>query len=164
MNTTGAQDVEMQEKALVFRRRFSAPRDLVFAMFSTDHIAKWWAPEPWRVVDSTLDFRTGGEWRYAMEGPNGERDMGGVVTTYREIVVPERIVMEDHFVDADGTPVSLDYSSVKSIEFVDLGGSTEIILRSEYASAESLQAVLKLGMIEGTNLALDQLATLLVEA
>jgi len=160
MSEVTTDGVEQMENFLVFRRTFKAPRDLVFSMFSTDHIAEWWAPKPWRVVDSTLDFRTGGTWRYAMEGPNGERDAGGIVTTYREIVAPERIVMDDHFVDAHGAPINPEYSSTKTIEFVDLGESTEVVLRSEYRDAAALQGVLAVGMVEGMTLAFDQLMEL----
>ena len=63
---TGPRDITM-------RRRFDAPRELVFEAYSScEHIEQWWGPRSWPVAHCRMDFRPGGTWHYCMKGPEGQ--------------------------------------------------------------------------------------------
>lgn len=54
------------------------------------------------------DFRLGGQIRYCMEMPDGQRVYGGGEVT--ELDQPRRLVMSDSFFDKDGNPArATDY-------------------------------------------------------
>lgn len=147
----------------IFRveRIFNAPRDRVFAAYTQpEHITQWWAPRPWHLSHCTVDLRPGGVWRYCMAGPAGEEAWG--MATYREIVAPERLVYEDSFTDADGNVNPALPVSVTTVTFEDLGdGRTRMSAIAVFATPEALQTVIDMGMEEGMNMCLDQLAELL---
>lgn len=157
------------EKVLVLERVFDAPRELVFSMFKeSEHLRQWWGPRGWTIPVCNVDFRPGGAWHYCMkcEDKNqgdfyGMESWGKVV--YKEIAEPERIVYTDFFSDAEGnTDESLPTTEV-TIQFIDLGGKTKIVNRSEYVSAEALQTVMDMGMLQGITETWDRLAERLGE-
>lgn len=77
--------------ALIIKRTFNAPRDLVWKAWSDPEQAKkWWGPDGFTLPFVEMDQRPGGKWRAQMRSPDG-RDMWqyGV---YREIVPPEKTV------------------------------------------------------------------------
>lgn len=43
------------------------------------------------------------------------------------------------------------------LAFIDLGGETKLVSRSEYASAEALKAVMAMGMLQGITETWDRL-------
>jgi uncharacterized protein YndB with AHSA1/START domain len=104
-----------------------------------------------------MDFREGGIWHYEMVGPQDEMTGSSVITTFHEITPPTRIVMSDYFVDADGAATMEIYGSTKTIVLADRGTQTELTLTAAYPTAEGLQGVLAMGMVEGMGIALDQL-------
>jgi uncharacterized protein YndB with AHSA1/START domain len=68
---------------------------------------------------------------------------------YSEIVVPEKIVYVDFFSDAEGNEAENMPSTRVTLTFIETETGTKLINRGEYASAESLQQVLDMGMMEG---------------
>ncbi|MBO1738238.1 SRPBCC family protein [Leifsonia sp. TF02-11] len=78
------------DREIVISRRIDAPRELVFEAFTeARHLAHWWGPEGFTTTTEAFEFRVGGEWVFAMRGPDG--------TDYSEWIVwtaidrPERI-------------------------------------------------------------------------
>jgi uncharacterized protein YndB with AHSA1/START domain len=157
------------EKVLVLERVFDAPRELVFSMFKeSEHLRQWWGPRGWTIPVCNVDFRPGGAWHYCMKCEDkNQGDFYGMESwgkaVYKEIVEPERIVYTDFFSDAEGnTDESLPTTEV-TIQFIDLGGKTKIVNRSEYVSAEALQTVMDMGMLQGITETWDRLAERLGE-
>ncbi|WP_405155586.1 SRPBCC domain-containing protein [Paenibacillus sp. FSL K6-0108] len=157
------------EKVLVLERVFDAPRELVFSMFKEpEHLQRWWGPRGWTIPVCNVDFRPGGIWHYCMKCEDkSQGDFYGMESwgkaVYKEIVEPERIVYTDYFSDAEGnTDESLPSTEV-TMQFIDLGGKTKIVNRSEYVSAEALQTVMDMGMLQGITETWDRLAERLGE-
>ncbi|MDN8590377.1 SRPBCC domain-containing protein [Paenibacillus sp. 11B] len=157
------------EKVLVLERVFDAPRELVFSMFKeSEHLRQWWGPRGWTIPVCNVDFRPGGAWHYCMKCEDtNQGDFYGMESwgkaVYKEIVEPERIVYTDFFSDAEGnTDESLPTTEV-TMQFIDLGGKTKIVNRSEYVSAEALQTVMDMGMLQGITETWDRLAERLGE-
>ncbi len=95
----------MNTKTITITRIFDAPRERVWeAWTNPDDVQKWWGPEGFSAPTATVDFRVGGTYVYAMQGPAGtEWDKimysGG---EYLEIVPMERVVATDYFTDEKG--------------------------------------------------------------
>ncbi|MBD3917303.1 SRPBCC domain-containing protein [Paenibacillus sp. PR3] len=143
------------DRVLVLEREFNAPRELVFRMFKeAEHLKHWWGPRGWELPVCNVDFRPGGVWHYCMKCVDkNQGDFFGMESwgkaIYGEIDEPEKIVYTDFFSDAEGNVNEQLPSTQVTLEFVDLGGSTKLINRGVYASAEALQTVLDMGMLQG---------------
>ena len=151
------------EKQLVLEREFDAPRDLVFRMFAEcDHLKHWWGPKGWELPVCKMDFRPGGVWHYCMKCVDeSQGEFYGMESwgkaAFREIREPERIDYTDYFSDAEGNENPDLPSTDVTIEFVDLGDRTRLVSRSTYVSAEALQTVMDMGMLQGITETWDRL-------
>ena len=143
------------ERVLVLERVFDAPRELVFKMFKEpEHQKHWWGPRGWELPVCTVDFRPGGVWHYCMKCVDrnqgqfyGMESWGKGI--YKEVSEPESIRYTDYFSDAEGTINEEMPSTEVTLEFVDVDGKTKLINRGEYVSAEALQSVMEMGMLQG---------------
>jgi len=114
------------ETTLQMKRTFAAPRQRVFrAWTDAAELARWFAPSAdYHVVVPELDLRVGGKYRLEMHHKGGNvHRIGGM---YQEIHPPEKIVFtwELH---SGADPVD----TLVTIEFHDMGNSTEVILTHE---------------------------------
>jgi uncharacterized protein YndB with AHSA1/START domain len=109
-----------QDRVLVIKRTFDAPRDLVWKCWTTPEMAKqWWGPIEYPANYIDIDFRVGGSWRACLHGRDDGRDLwqGGVI---REIVPPRRLVYTFKW-DADG---ERGIDTVVTVEFEEEDGKT----------------------------------------
>jgi uncharacterized protein YndB with AHSA1/START domain len=98
-------NTEPPEQELVITRVLDAPRELVFeAWTEPEHLARWWGPRGYTTPYCTIDLRPGGVMHHCMRSSEGREVWSKGV--FREIVVPERIVLADSFADAEGNVVS----------------------------------------------------------
>jgi uncharacterized protein YndB with AHSA1/START domain len=102
---------------LQLERRFEAPRDIVFALWTQPgHIVNWWGPRGHSLDHCEQDFREGGRWRFCIRNAgNGDRTWTWGI--YREIITPEKLVFS----------YSMDwhrYETLVTLTFEDLGGAT----------------------------------------
>ncbi|MBB3108812.1 uncharacterized protein YndB with AHSA1/START domain [Paenibacillus phyllosphaerae] len=152
-----------QDQVLVLERVFDAPRELVFKMFKElEHLSRWWGPRGWDVPVCNIDFRPGGVWHYCMKCVDeSQGDFYGMESwgkgVYAEIVEPEKIVYTDYFSDAEGNVDETLPATLATMEFIDLGGKTKLVSRSEYATAEALKTVMDMGMLQGITETWDRL-------
>jgi len=151
------------ERVLVLERVFDAPRDLVFKMFKEpEHLKHWWGPRGWDLPVCNIDFRPGGVWHYCMKCVDekqgqyyGMESWGKGV--YKEIVEPEKVVYVDYFSDAEGNENDAMPVANITMVFIDLGGKTKLVSRTEYASAETLKSVMDMGALDGITQTWDRL-------
>jgi uncharacterized protein YndB with AHSA1/START domain len=137
MTAGNSLDLETDPRAIVGRREYDAPRDLVFSMFTDPrHLAQWWGPNGFRTTTLSFDMRPGGVWRFVMHGPDG-RDYQNRIT-YEEVVPLQRIVYR-HGGGDDVEPVQFR----QTITFEDLGGRTRIVWRGDFPSATERDRVIK---------------------
>jgi uncharacterized protein YndB with AHSA1/START domain len=87
--TASAQRKIFGERELTLVRTFSAPRALVFEVWTDPkHLAQWWGPQGFTNPVCEFDPRVGGAFRIHMRGPDGVTyPMKGII---QEIVPPER--------------------------------------------------------------------------
>ncbi len=108
------------------KRTFRAPRERVFrAWTDRAELAQWFAPsEEYSAVVPELELRVGGRYRVEMHHKGGK--VHSVSGTYQEITPPEKVVFTWRW---EGDASAED--SLVTVEFHDLGNSTEVTLTHE---------------------------------
>lgn len=156
METMGTEG-DTADREIRFSRRFDAPRELVFRVWTNpDHIAHWWGPEGFTTTTSSMEVRVGGQWRYVMHGPDGT-DYDNLVS-YREVTPPERLVYAHGSNDDDPEQFQV------TVEFHAEGTGTRLEMQMLFASAEARdQVVNEYGAIEGGNQTMKRLEAYLNE-
>jgi uncharacterized protein YndB with AHSA1/START domain len=151
------EQVNRQTNELTLTRVFDAPRELVFEVFSTcEYLNHWWGTRQWPISYCKMDFRPGGTWHYCLQGPNkGDESWG--LTTYREIVKPQRIVYTDVFADKDSNPAKGMPEMLITLTFDKQGARTKLTSVTKFASLQELDNIIKLGALEGFNETWDRL-------
>jgi uncharacterized protein YndB with AHSA1/START domain len=111
------------ETTLKIRRLFQAPRERVFrAWTDATELARWFAPSAeYSTRVPELDLKVGGKYKVEMHHKGG--NINTVVGTYREIVPPEKLVFTWRW---ENDPSA--HESLVTIEFLDLGPATEVLL------------------------------------
>lgn len=144
MTPHAEQATQEMSKEITITRIVDAPRELVFkACTEAEQLAKWWGPEGFTAPLCESDPRPGGVLKVVMRGPDGvEFPMNAL---YREVVEPERLVVESTAVGEDGEPV---LEAVTTITFADLGGNKTEITVNARAEALVPDAAMMLGGME----------------
>ena len=126
-------------RGFVVERVFDAPQELVFkAWTEPERLKRWWGPRGYTVPYCEIDLREGGVFLYCMRSPEGHDFWGRGV--FREIVVPERLVLAMSFADAEGNVVPATYygmspewppETLLTVAFEEEAGKTRVTLRYE---------------------------------
>lgn len=151
-----SQSSQVGKQELIVERQFSAPRTLMFHVFTRpEHIKRWWAPQPFTIPVCTIDLRPGGIWHYCMRSPEQQEHWARSV--YREIVPPEKLVYTTTFADEYANPIEGMPEHMTTVTFTEEAGKTNVIARVQFPSAETLKTALDLGMQQGMNMTWDYL-------
>lgn len=161
------------EREFVITRVFTAPRELVFKVWTErEHLMHWWGPKGFTVRACKIDLRPGGIMHYCLRGPDGG-DMWGKFV-YREIVKPERLVFINSFSDEKGNLTRHPFSPtwplemLSTVTFVEHRGRTTLTVQWVPLNAtESERKTFEAGhesMQKGWTGTLDQLADYLAKA
>lgn len=151
---TGTMTVVAEYPASVERvwRLWADPRQL----------ERWWGPPSHPASVTDHDLVAGGEVRYVMTGPDGERYHGGWRVT--AVDAPHRIEFDDFFANEDGSENADLPGSTTAVSIEDLGdGRARMTVASSFDSPEAMATVLEMGMEEGFRQALGQIPALLGE-
>jgi uncharacterized protein YndB with AHSA1/START domain len=130
------------DREIVVTRVVSAPRRLVFEVYtSPEHVPHWMTgPSGWSMPICEIDLRPGGAWRFVWRHDDGsEMATSG---RYTEIVPPERLVSTESW--GGGFPEMLN-----TLLLAEQDGKTTITQRLLFPSKEARDAALKTGMLEG---------------
>ncbi len=166
---TNSMTTNIEGQVLVMERIFNAPRGLVFKAFSEpERLASWWGPRGWQTENRKFEFKPNGVWHYCMRCIDenqgefyGQESWGKAV--YHEIIVPEKIVYTDTFVDEKAKAVEGMPEILVTMIFNEHEGKTKLITRSQFASIETLQQVMDMGVVQGFASQFDRLDDLLKE-
>jgi uncharacterized protein YndB with AHSA1/START domain len=123
---------------LRLRRTFNAAPEQVFrAWTEPEALQQWFKPLGHPVSVVALDLRVGGAYRFEMHLPDGERSP--ITGTYLEIVRPEKLV----FTWCSGG--TNHEETLVSVEFIDRGDATEIILTHERLADDAMETLHRQG-------------------
>jgi uncharacterized protein YndB with AHSA1/START domain len=116
-------------------RVFNAPRELVFQAFTqAEHLKHWWGPKGVVIKVYKLEVKPRGIFHYSMTNPDGSLLWGKF--TFREIVVPERIVFLNAFSDENANTIPAPFDPTFPEEvlnewiFSEQNGKTTITLKA----------------------------------
>jgi uncharacterized protein YndB with AHSA1/START domain len=149
-------------------RIFNAPKVFVFnAWTDPKQIILWWGPPAVTNTISVMDVKPGGAYRIIMHFEGVEYPIKGV---FREVIKPERLVMtmdcSEHPAEwhdlvkpdrkkGENNPAG---EMLETVIFEDENNQTKLTIRIRFESAETRDAMVKMGMNEGWSLSLDRLA------
>ncbi len=147
-------------RTLTMTADFAAPVERVWQVYADPRqLEKVWGPPTYPATVVDHDLRPGGRVTYFMTGPEGDKFAGyWLVTAVDE---PHSFTFDDGFADLDFTPNPAMPVSTNVYTFTPHEGGTRAVYRATYPTAEDLQKVLDMGMIEGATTAIGQIDTLL---
>lgn len=158
---------EKPERQFVLQRVLDAPRESVFRAWTEPALLKhWWAPGDFTAPHCEVDLRVGGTVHACMRSPDGMDYWS--VGEYREIVVPERLVLTDHFSDESGRVVAPEeydmppewpVEALITVTFEARGTKTLLTVRH----GVPLALAERTGAAEGWRMCLDKLGKFLAE-
>jgi len=160
---------DLENKTLIIERVFGAPKAKLWNAYADkDTFAKWWGPEGWETTVKEFDFRPGGRNLYAMKCVDenqgewfGQESCG--LMEYDAINEPDSFVYRDYFADADGNKTPGMPEVTITVEFVESDGKRNVISRIKAVTAEEIEKLVAMGMIEGFSSSTDRLERLVSE-
>lgn len=152
--------VNKDDRTITVKREFAAELPLVWDAYTKSEILdQWWAPQPWKARTKSMDFREGGQWVYAMVGPEGEEHWA--LANYISIKNQKSFKVSDAFSDADGN-INEEMPQAKwEVTFTDKGPLTLVETLISYDDLEQLEATIQMGFKEGLTMAMEGLDQLL---
>ena len=141
-------------------REFAVNKDLVWRTWTEPELLdKWWAPEPWKSVTKSMEFKEGERRLYAMVGPNGEEHWA--FADYTSINPKDSFSFSDGFCDSDGHRNETLPDSSWTVNFSESNGVTTVYVEIKHETLEDLEKIIEMGFKEGFTACLEQLAELL---
>jgi uncharacterized protein YndB with AHSA1/START domain len=158
---------DLGAKTLTIERTFDAPKEKVWRAYTDkDVFVQWWGPEGWETIVKEFDFKPGGRNLYGMKCVDknqgeffGQESWG--LMEYGEVNEPDAFSYKDFFVDPDGTKQEDMPVLTSEAKFVEQDGKTTIVSISRSESAEEIEKLLAMGMVEGISSTFDRLDQLL---
>lgn len=156
-------------QTITIERAFNAPRELVWKAYTDkEWYEAWWGPEGWQTTAKVFEFRPGGKVHYCMkcvDENQGEwygQESWGLVEI-ETIDEPSSFTAIDHFSNPEGT-VDENLPTLKFvINFIEEGEQTRLVNQVVAHSAEQLEQLINMGMVEGFSSQLNKLESLLTE-
>ena len=151
---------DLDTRTIVITAEFSAPVERIWQVYADPRqLEKVFGPPTYPATFVEHDLTPGGRAHYFMTSPEGDKYYGWWnVTTVDEphsFAFEDGFAADDSFTPQQDLPVS---NNVYSFETID--GGTRATFTSTYDSAEALQKVLDMGVIEGASSAINQIDTL----
>jgi uncharacterized protein YndB with AHSA1/START domain len=124
-------------------------------------LEKFWGPETWPATFTRHDMSPGGRSQYYMTGPDGSRSHGW--WRFLKVERPRRIELEDGFADEEGRPNAAMPTLRMDITFDETPSGSRFTNVTYFASADAMQQLLEMGMIEGMRSGMGQLDAVLAD-
>ncbi len=160
-NLTFDFSIDKKNKTIIIKREFDADLPMVWNAYTKSEILdQWWAPKPWKARTKSMEFREGGQWLYAMEGPNGEEQWS--VATYQKIEFQKRFIERDGFSDEKGNINKEMPQSKWEVIFTDEGQKTLVEYHISFDDLSQMEGLIKMGFKEGITMGMENLDGLLV--
>jgi uncharacterized protein YndB with AHSA1/START domain len=151
---------DLDNLTLTITADFAAPVTRIWQVYEDPRqLEKVWGPPTYPATVVDHDLTPGGRTTYFMTGPDGEKFAGyWQITTVDE---PTSFSFDDGFADLDFNSNPELPVSKNVFTFTERDGGTRATYVSTYESAEALQQVLDMGVIEGASSAINQIDELI---
>lgn len=152
--------VDKEHNTVNVTRTFTANKDLVWRTWTEPKLLdKWWAPQPWKSVTKSMEFKEGGRRLYAMVGPSGEEHWA--FADYTSINPRNSFCYSDGFCDSEGNRTESLPDSFWTVIFSEADGVTKVHVEIKHKSLKDLETIIEMGFKEGFMSCLEQLNELL---
>jgi len=153
-------DTNYDELTITLIADFDAPLDQVWELWSDRRkLERWLGPRTHPATVERHDLTAGGEVRFFMTGPEGNRSRG--VWRITAVNPPTSLDFTDAFTDAEGTPTPDTPVSTVRVELTERAGGTRMEMRWTLESREDLEKLLGTGVLDGLRDAIGQMDALL---
>jgi uncharacterized protein YndB with AHSA1/START domain len=151
---------DTEARTLTVVAEFAAPPTRVWQLWSDPRqLERWWGPPTWPATFVEHDLVPGGSARYRMTGPEGEQAHGW--WRFLSVDEPRSLELEDGFADENGQPTTEMPTIRMRVQLDEAGAGTRMTLVSQFATAEQMEQLTSMGMVEGLTQALGQIDDIL---
>jgi uncharacterized protein YndB with AHSA1/START domain len=156
--TSVEQDTENLTLTLV--ADFDAPVERVWQLWADPRqLERWWGPPTYPATMQDHDLSLGGEVKYFMTGPEGEKFHGWWKVT--AVDPPRSLETDDGFADADGKPNPEMPVTKTRMQLSEHNGGTRMQMQAIFETLEEMERLAEMGMVEGLEEAVGQMDALL---
>lgn len=159
---------DLENNTLIIEREFDAPKENVWRAYADrEWFEKWWGPEGWETSAKEFDFVSGGRILYDMKCVDENQGEWFNQSSWGLMVIdsvdtPNSFSYTDYFSDENGA-INQEMPSLKiTNEFIEENGKTKLVSRSIADSAEQIEQLIKMGMVDGITSQMRKLDQLLV--
>ena len=159
---------DLENKKLIVEFVSKWPKEKVWQAYAERELfEKWWGPEGWETTTKEFSLTPGGKIHYGMKCVDenqgdwfGQTSWG--VMEVLDVQSGESFTYKDYFSDEDGV-LNQDMPALKvTNEFIEENGQTKIVSTSFADTAEQIEQLINMGMIEGFTSQLNKLDELFV--
>ncbi len=152
---------DLDTRTLTITAEFAAPVERIWQVYADPRqLERVFGPPSYPATFVEHELAPGGKAHYFMTSPEGEKYYGWwrvtAVDEPRSFAFEDGFAADDTFAPLDDMPVSKNVYSFEPIE-----GGTRATFVGAYDSAEALQKVLDMGIVEGATSAINQIDTLI---
>lgn len=154
---------DLENKKLIVEFTSSASKENVWRAYAEKALfEQWWGPEGWETTTKEFNFVPGGAVHYGMKCVDRNQDEWFGETSWGVMKIENINPMDsftymDYFSNEEGA-LNEEMPALKvTNEFIDESGKTKIVSTSFADSAEQIEELLKMGMIEGFTSQLNKL-------
>lgn len=155
-------DVEsdLDQRTLTITAEFAAPLERVWQVYADPRqLEQIWGPPTYPATFVDHSLQPGGRMNYCMTSPEGQKFCGW--WEIESVDEPTGFTFADGFAHEDFSKNADLPVSHNVFRFTELASGTQAVFVSTYESAEALQQVLDMGVVEGASAAINQIDDLL---
>ena len=147
---------DLTNRKVTVTRHFNGTVEQVWRAWTEPKLLdQWWAPKPYKAETKSMNLAPGGEWIYAMVGPDGSKQWCKV--EYKSINPQNSFSGFDMFCDESGKR-NADFPSMDwKTEFHPVSTGTKVVVEISFATEADLKKIMEMGFEEGFTAALGNL-------
>jgi uncharacterized protein YndB with AHSA1/START domain len=146
---------DVAKREVTVERILDGPQELVWRCLTTpEYMDQWWGPEGWVTDTKSMDARPGGTWHYRMHG-DGIEVWG--LADYEAVEKPHRLTYTESASNAAADKLAGKQQYVTITLDAPQSEQTNMTIYTRFRSVADLEAMMRMGMIEGYDGALDKL-------
>ncbi|MGO1745982.1 MAG: SRPBCC family protein [Microbacterium gubbeenense] len=155
-------DTDHDNLTLTIVADFAASKERLWAAYADPRLVEqFWGPETYPARFSRHDMHPGGQSRYEMVGPAGEKSRG--YWEFLSVDRPNSFEVLDGFAGDDGEPDS-DMPRMRIVfAFEETAEGSRLTATTHFNSLAELEQLVGMGMIEGTKSAMSQIDAVLAD-
>jgi uncharacterized protein YndB with AHSA1/START domain len=153
---------DLQNRKLIIKREFNAALESVWSAWTESNLLdQWWAPKPWVAKTKSLNFVEGGNWLYAMRGPDGTKIWS--LVEFISIKQNSSFQTISSFCDENGNKNSdMPIMNWKN-EFFTTNTGTRVEVEISFTNEKDIEKIIEMGFEAGFTSAVGNLDELLAK-